>query len=93
MAFSIPPLCGCTKILLAIKVIPTWGTVEMSRPNMPGPVRAGLFLLVLGSICVGIGAYTDKGALSLYGFLIAIGGFLLYFISSILTRRRFKRKI
>lgn len=65
----------------------------MSRPQMPGPVRAGLLLLVLGAICVGIGTYTDKGALSLYGFVIAIVGFLLYFISSILTRRRFRRKI
>lgn len=65
----------------------------MSRPQMPGPVRAGLLLLVLGAICVGIGTYTDKGALSLYGFVIAIAGFLLYFISSMLTRRRFRRKI
>jgi uncharacterized membrane protein YvlD (DUF360 family) len=60
---------------------------------MPGPVRAGLFLLVLGAICVGIGTYTDKGALSLYGFVIAVAGFLLYFVSSILMRGRFRRKI
>jgi hypothetical protein len=65
----------------------------MSRPHMPGPVRAGLFLLVLGGICVGIGAYTDKGALSLYGFVIAVVGFFLYFISFILTRGKFRKKI
>jgi uncharacterized membrane protein YvlD (DUF360 family) len=64
----------------------------MSKINMPGSVRAGMFLLVLGAICVGIGSYIDKAALSLYGFAIAVGGFLLYFLSTILTRRRSRRK-
>jgi TRAP-type mannitol/chloroaromatic compound transport system permease large subunit len=59
----------------------------MSRSKMPGPVRAGLILLVLGAITVGIGTYTHKGSLSLYGFILAAGGFLLYFLSFILTRR------
>ncbi len=63
----------------------------MSKINMPGSVRAGLFLLVLGAICVAIGTYLDKAALSLYGFVIAVGGFLLYFLSTIFTRRA-KRK-
>ena len=64
----------------------------MSKMSMPGSVRAGLFLLVLGAICVAIGTYIDKAALSLYGFIIAVGGFLLYFLSTILARRRSKRK-
>ena len=41
---------------------------------------------------MGIGTYIDKAALSLYGFIIAVGGFLLYFLSTILARRRSKRK-
>ena len=64
----------------------------MSKINMPGSVRAGLFLLVLGAICVGIGTYFERGALSLYGFVIAVGGFLLYFVSTILAKRRSRRK-
>lgn len=57
------------------------------KPKMPGSVRAGLFLLVLGAIMVGIGTYSNKGSLSLYGFIVAAAGFLLYFFSFLVTRR------
>jgi hypothetical protein len=42
----------------------------------------------MGAILVGIGNYLDRGAISLYGLIIAIGGFLLYIISSIIVKRK-----
>jgi hypothetical protein len=44
--------------------------------------------LFMGAILVGIGNYLDRGAISLYGLIIAIGGFLLYIISSIIVKRK-----
>jgi hypothetical protein len=40
---------------------------------------------------VGMGSYFDRGALSLYGLIMAIGGFLIYIVSSITHARRNKR--
>jgi hypothetical protein len=40
---------------------------------------------------VGMGSYFDRGALSLYGLIMAIGGFLIYIVSSITRARRNKR--
>jgi hypothetical protein len=48
-------------------------------------------LLLLGAFLVGIGSYFDRGALSLYGLIIAIGGFLLYILTSIKRARQTKR--
>jgi hypothetical protein len=59
--------------------------------NMPGSARAGLVLLLLGAIIVGLGSYFDRGALSLYGLIMGIGGFLLYIVSSITYKSRNKR--
>jgi hypothetical protein len=59
--------------------------------NIPGPARAGLVLLLLGAIIVGLGSYFDRGALSLYGLIMGIGGFLLYIVSSITYKSRNKR--
>lgn len=55
---------------------------------MPPSAGAGLGLLFMGAILVGIGNYLDRGAISLYGLIIAIGGFLLYIISSIIVKRK-----
>jgi hypothetical protein len=61
------------------------------RINIPGSARAGLVLLLLGAIIVGLGSYFDRGALSLYGLIMGIGGFLLYIVSSITYKSRNKR--
>jgi len=47
-----------------------------------------MLLLVMGAILVGIGTYLSKGSLSLYGFLMVICGFIIYFASSITARRK-----
>jgi membrane-bound ClpP family serine protease len=61
--------------------------------RMPGSARAGLALLFVGAIFVGIGTYLNRGALSLYGLIMVIAGFSLYMISSVVvTRKRSKRK-
>jgi hypothetical protein len=59
--------------------------------NIPGSARAGLVLLLLGALIVGLGSYFDRGALSLYGLIMGIGGFLLYIVSSITYTSRKKR--
>jgi membrane-bound ClpP family serine protease len=59
--------------------------------NIPGSARAGLVLLLLGAIIVGLGSYFDRGALSLYGLIMGIGGFLLYIVSSVTHKSRNKR--
>ena len=59
--------------------------------NIPGSARAGLVLLLLGAIIVGLGSYFDRGALSLYGLIMGIGGFLIYIVSSIIYTSRRKR--
>ncbi|MGI8720159.1 MAG: hypothetical protein ACR2KF_06510 [Nitrososphaeraceae archaeon] len=56
--------------------------------NIPRYARIGMFLLVMGAILVGIGTYLSKGSLSLYGFLMVICGFIIYFASSIAARRK-----
>ena len=60
--------------------------------SMPASARAGLTLLLLGAIMVGLGSYFDRGAFSLYGLMMGIGGFLMYIVSSITLARRNKRK-
>ena len=59
--------------------------------TIPSSARAGLVLLLIGALMVGIGSYFDRGALSLYGLIMAIGGFLIYITSSIARARRNKR--
>jgi hypothetical protein len=59
--------------------------------NIPGSARTGLVLLLLGAIIVGLGSYFDRGALSLYGLIMGIGGFLLYIVSSITYKSRNKK--
>jgi hypothetical protein len=58
---------------------------------MPGSARAGLALLVVGAIFVGIGTYLKRGGFSLYGLIMAIAGFSIYMVSSIIIARD-KRK-
>jgi membrane-bound ClpP family serine protease len=59
--------------------------------QMPGSARAGLTLLVVGAIFVGIGTYLKRGGFSLYGLIMAIAGFLIYMISSVISARDKRR--
>lgn len=56
--------------------------------SIPKYVRIGMLLLVMGAIIVGIGTYLSKGSLSLYGLIMAICGFIIYFASTIASRRK-----
>jgi hypothetical protein len=62
----------------------------LSKPKirMPGAARAGIGLLVVGGIIVGVGTVTDRGALSLYGLAMVAGGFVLYMAASFMAKRQ-----
>lgn len=62
------------------------------RIRMSGSARTGLTLLITGAIIVGLGSYLHRGAVSLYGLVIAIIGFSLYIISSTIFLRKRKKK-
>jgi hypothetical protein len=53
--------------------------------------RIGIALLVVGAIIVGISTYYDRGALSLYGLIFVIAGFILYFATSIMASKKLKK--
>jgi membrane-bound ClpP family serine protease len=59
---------------------------------MPGSARAGLALLLVGAIFVGIGTYLNRGALSLYGLIMVIAGFSLYMVSSIVVMKKRRKE-
>ncbi|HEY9387976.1 MAG TPA: hypothetical protein VIP70_13125 [Nitrososphaeraceae archaeon] len=59
--------------------------------NIPVSARAGIVLLLVGAITVGIGSYLDRGAISIYGLIMAIGGFSIYLLSSIMHARENKK--
>jgi hypothetical protein len=65
--------------------------LSAKKIQMPGAARAGIGLLIMGAILVGLGQYLDRGALSLYGLIMAAGGFSLYMIASIIVRRKARR--
>jgi hypothetical protein len=53
--------------------------------------RSGIALLIIGAIVVGVGTYTSRGALSIYGLILVIGGFSLYIISSLYVKRNTRK--
>jgi hypothetical protein len=65
--------------------------LSAKKLQMPGAARAGIGLLIMGAILVGLGQYLDRGALSLYGLIMAAAGFALYMIASIIVRRKARR--
>jgi hypothetical protein len=65
--------------------------LSAKKTQMPGAARAGIGLLIMGAILVGLGQYLDRGALSLYGLIMAAAGFALYMIASIIVRRKARR--
>ncbi|MER5191701.1 MAG: hypothetical protein ABJB76_08350 [Candidatus Nitrosocosmicus sp.] len=69
--------------------------IEMRKrknSRVPTPVRIGIVLLIVGAIIVGMGTTLNKGALSIYGFIVVVCGFFLYFASSLYLKRQEKRK-
>jgi hypothetical protein len=64
---------------------------RLRKISIPGSARAGLVLLLMGALIVGLGSYFDRGALSLYGLIMGIGGFLIYIVSSVTYARRNKK--
>lgn len=54
---------------------------------MPGAARAGIGLLVVGGIVVGLGQYYERDAVSLYGLAMVIAGFVLYMAASVIAKR------
>lgn len=62
----------------------------MSKPKirMPGAARAGIALLIVGAIIVGIGTINDRGAISIYGLGMVASGFVLYMAASIMAKRK-----
>lgn len=65
-------------------------TKKKKKIQMPGSARAGIGLLILGAIIVGVGQYTNRGAFSLYGFIMAATGFGLYIVASVVAKRKGK---
>jgi hypothetical protein len=63
-------------------------TLSKPKIRMPGAARAGIGLLIMGGIIVGIGTYTDRGGISLYGLAMVAGGFVLYMATSIMAKRQ-----
>lgn len=59
--------------------------------RMPGSARAGLGLLIMGALLVGVGSFIEREAISLYGIIMAAAGFVLYMISSFVAKRAFKK--
>lgn len=51
------------------------------KKKMAGPLRAGIALIILGAILVGLGSLIGRESMSVYGFIVVVGGFFLYFVS------------
>jgi len=62
-----------------------------NKIEMSSSARAGIGILIMGALLLGIGYYQERGALSLYGLIMTISGFSLYMISSIYTSIKNKR--
>jgi membrane-bound ClpP family serine protease len=66
--------------------------MKKKNSKVPGPMRTGIALLILGAIVVGAGTLLNRDALSLYGFIVVVCGFFLYFASSIYLKKQEKSK-
>jgi drug/metabolite transporter (DMT)-like permease len=67
--------------------------MKKKKSKVPGPIRIGIALLILGAILVGLGTILNRDALSFYGFIVVVCGFFLYFVSSIYLKKQEKSKI
>ena len=66
---------------------------KKKNSKVPGPMRTGIALLILGAIVVGLGTILNRDALSFYGFIVVVCGFFLYFASSLYLKKQEKSKI
>lgn len=55
--------------------------VKNRKKKMAGPLRVGIALIILGAFLVGIGGFFNRDAISIYGFVVVVCGFVLYFAS------------
>ena len=81
--------------MLILSIRHMYGIIEgkLSKEiQMPGSARAGLALLLVGAIFVGIGTYLRRGSFELYGLIMAIAGFSIYLISSVVIARNKRKK-
>ena len=62
------------------------------KRKMPGPLRVGIALMILGAILVGLGSLYQRESVSIYGFIVVACGFFLYFVSYYYLDRLQKRK-
>lgn len=63
------------------------------KKKMAGPLRAGIALIILGAFIVGMGALFNRETMSLYGFIVVVFGFFLYFVSFYYLDRIQKNKL
>ncbi|MDQ2685188.1 MAG: hypothetical protein M3Y25_05025 [Thermoproteota archaeon] len=65
---------------------------KKNKKRMAGPLRVGIALMILGAIIVGMGGLFNRESMSLYGFVVVICGFFLYFASYYYLDRMQKNK-
>jgi drug/metabolite transporter (DMT)-like permease len=68
------------------------GAPKQKKRKMAGPLRAGIALIILGAVLVGLGSLLNRESISTYGFVVVVGGFFLYFVSYYYLDRVQKRK-
>jgi len=68
------------------------GAPKQKKRKMAGPLRAGIALIILGAVLVGLGSLLNRESVSTYGFVVVVGGFFLYFVSYYYLDRVQKRK-
>lgn len=62
------------------------------KKRMAGPLRVGITLIILGGLLVGLGGFFHREAVSIYGFVVVVCGFVLYFASFFYLSRLEKNK-
>ncbi len=54
---------------------------KKKKKKMAGPLRLGIALIILGAIIGGMGSIFNRESMSIYGFVVVVCGFFLYFVS------------
>jgi hypothetical protein len=63
-----------------------------NKKKMAGPLRVGIALIILGALLVGMGSLINRESISIYGFVVVVCGFFLYFASYFYLSRLEKTK-
>ena len=66
---------------------------KKKKKKMGGPLRVGIALIILGAFIVGIGTLFNRESMSLYGFVVVVCGFFLYFVSYYYLEKIQKNKL